>query len=163
MGRRVLRGLASTALVLGASTIALPARALEDYADEIAKRLELADKPSCHYCHAVGADGVATDTAFADALKTRGFSRRNGLPSLRRALTRLDEDGADSDGDGVGDVDELIAAANPNDPTDMGRPAQGCSLSLHQREPFAMCWLAALIVGWMRRRRERPLQRRVST
>lgn len=150
MGRRIL---ISIALALGlCAAVAHPVHAVEDYADEIAKQLELADKPSCHYCHAVGPDGVATDTAFADALKTRGFSRRNGIPSLRRALERLDEENVDSDGDGSTDVEELIAAANPNEAKDRGRPAQGCSLSPSRPGHFGASGICLLAACWLGRR-----------
>lgn len=145
----------ASALLLAASVVlcCAQARALEDYADEIQRELELRDKPSCTFCHSRNERWVAADTLFNDALKDRGFSRRMGLPSLRRALATLDELNIDSDGDGVGDVDELRAGANPNDERDAGIAPTGCSIArVGARPRTSAVWLCSVFAWfWLRR------------
>lgn len=126
------------------------AYALEDYADAIADRLQLADKPSCLFCHARDERGLATDTPFNDALKDRGFLRRLGTPSLLRALSELEADNVDSDQDGVTDIDELSAGANPNAPDDKGLPPNDCSVSPLHHSASALWILVALSLLWLR-------------
>lgn len=153
------------AVIAGLSLVGAPAQALEDYADEIARELELADKPSCLFCHARDVEFMATDTLFNDALKDRGFSRRKGLPSLRAALADLDADATDSDQGGDADVDELRQYANPNDPADDGVAKPSCSIASRGAgvQPWWLAW-TALAITWRVRRRTftgalRPVQR----
>lgn len=141
-----LRTVVAAALVACVLVCTSPVHALQDYADEIQRVLELPDKPSCLFCHARNDRGLATDTLFNRALKSRGFSRRLGLPSLRSAITSLDDMNTDSDRDGVGDIDELRAGANPNDNTDAGLPPPDCSVANTSRGRWISLWLPWLCV-----------------
>lgn len=152
--------------MIASGSVTSRAHALQDYAMAIAEELVLAEQPSCLFCHARADDGDATDTPFNDALKDLGFTRRRGVPSLLAALDALERDDVDSDGDGVGDVDELRAGANPNDERDAGMPSDdfaGCAIAPHPRDaPFsALCW--PLIVAWLWvSRRRTPMSRAAS-
>lgn len=70
--------------------------------------------PSCTVCHASNAGGFGTVT------KSHGISLMDAglvagdVGSLTAALDTLASDGTDSDGGGVGDVDELKAGTDPN-------------------------------------------------
>ncbi len=151
-----MKRVACGVIALGVVLLSPPrGRALEDYADAIAATLDLPDKPSCLYCHARNVRGLAVDTPFNNALKDRGFSRRLGIPSLRSALDALEEDRVDSDSDGVIDIDELSAGANPNDPSDRGLPPNDCSISAG-RHIASTSWLPLLLsLSWLRLRRLR--------
>jgi len=141
--------------LLAVLALSLPARvhAIQDFADEIKLQLDLPDKPSCLFCHLRNDRGIAIDTEFSGSLKDRGFTRRLGLPSLRNALVRLADDRVDSDGDGVEDIDELIAGANPNDATDGGMPPASCSVTSNQSNSLGALWtLGAVCVALWRRR-----------
>jgi hypothetical protein len=136
---------ASCTLVLWVALVPSRVYALEDYAAAIADELDLDLKPHCSFCHARKDDYRATDTPFGDALKARGFSMRFGPRSLITALRTLDERNVDTDDDGVTDVDELRAGANPNDPTDAGMPPpQGCSVG-----PRPASWPASWPSSWV--------------
>ncbi len=74
--------------------------------------------PPCTACHQSNAGGFGTvTTPHGVALMDAGLMAGN-LASLRVALNTLRDDGTDSDGGGVGDVDELVAGSNPNDGSD---------------------------------------------
>lgn len=151
MTRRALFGLVCASVVaLGANN----AHALQDFADEIKRALDLDDKPSCLFCHKRNDRGIAVDTPFSGSLKDRGFTRRLGVPSLTRALTRLDDENVDSDDDGVRDIDELTAGANPNDPTDGGMPPASCSVTDGSRGVLSgtSTLIFVSLALWLRRR-----------
>lgn len=118
---------------LGASLLAIcvgapVAHASRDFPSRVADTLTLPLEPACTLCHTRADAGFATGTLFQQALASRGFRRRD-VASLELALLRLEADGADSDGDGVGDVRELRALADPNDPRDRGVAPTGCAVA----------------------------------
>ena len=160
-----MKGAGHLPVLLGLSLAlitATPARAhaTQDFADEIKRQLDLPDKPSCLFCHRRNDRGISVDTEFSGSLKDRGFSRRLGLPSLRGALVRLADEHVDSDGDGVSDIDELTAGANPSDPTDGGMPPASCSVTKTQGNPLGALWmLGVACVAFLSRRDARPAER----
>lgn len=153
--------IATTLLLLAVCTTR--AHAVEDFSQFIRDELQLSAQPACDFCHTRKADGLATDAPFGEALKKRGFARKDGVPSLRQALRSLDELGVDSDGDGVGDVEELRAEADPNDATDAGRPrAAGCSLAragLNSTSALPATLMLAIAASLGSRRRRRLRER----
>jgi len=90
--------------------------------------------PPCSVCHVANNTGVATaDTPFAVSLRARGLlgDDRNSIDS---ALSQLDQEQVDSDGDGVSDVNELFANTDPNSAANAPlngavEQSYGCALS----------------------------------
>lgn len=111
--------------------VAAPAQASEIFPPEIRKELELDAAPNCTICHATDVGGLKTVVKpFGLRMQERGLLYRN-LPSLRIALTALEGEGSDVDGDGVSDIDELRDGTDPNvDPSGKAPivPEYGCSV-----------------------------------
>lgn len=133
---RSRRGLRKVALV--ATVVALrlamgqgTAQALPHFPRDIATDLQSDTEPACSICHLGGKIGaITTVTPFALALKSRGFDGET--PSLATALTRLEGDQTDTDGDGVTDVEELRAGTDPNSAVPLAPsadPSFGCSVA----------------------------------
>ena len=119
-------------LLLGVALLAGSARAERQFPSVIASQLQLDYEPPCSVCHLTNKTGAATvTTPFAYSLRERGLSDRQSLPL---ALTRLADDQADSDGDGVPDVVELRNATDPNSKANASLiavpdPSFGCSMA----------------------------------
>ena len=130
------------------------ARALPEFPDEIAFDVGGDVSPACSLCHLGGkTGGVTTVTPFVLALKQRGFEGRGA--SLRAALVKLEADGVDTDGDGVGDVAELRAGTDPASPVPLaptGEPSYGCRV-VGGAPTAAAIALVGLALAWLLRRR----------
>jgi hypothetical protein len=101
------------------------ARASQPFPDTLRTRLELSGAPACTVCHSNNLGGSGTVTKkFGAALRARGLEAGD-TGSLADALTRLEADGVDSDGDGTGDVAELRAGTDPNTGTGTGQGGDG--------------------------------------
>ena len=115
----------------------------------------------CSVCHIKGNTGASTAiTPLALALRARGLTGDNR--SVVTALTQLQADGVDSDGDGTSDVDELKQGTDPNSSANASivndqEPGYGCggTAPTGKGGPGAG---AAVALGWLllRRRRGRP-------
>jgi len=94
--------------------VGLAARASSTYPAEVRAHLGLSSTPDCSLCHANGQTGFGTvTTPFGTSMRARGLVAQN-IQSLDTALDALAAENTDSDGDGIGDIDELKAATNPN-------------------------------------------------
>ncbi len=126
-----IRSLQARLLLIVAGTLcALPASAVPRFTGVIASQLQLDYAPPCSVCHLTNkTDGATVTTPFGYALRARGLADGDSLPL---ALTQLATDRADSDGDGVSDVDELKSATDPNSRANaslvgVADPSFGCS------------------------------------
>lgn len=120
------------ALGLGA-LVAAPrqAHASPEFPRSITDHLLLPQDPPCSVCHA---GNVTTNdtvfTPFGRSMRLHGLAVEDDA-SLIRALDALDRDGVDSDHDGVGDIDELMAGTLPNTPPSLPPPPDwkfGCAV-----------------------------------
>jgi hypothetical protein len=105
------------AIPAAAMLLALPASASPTYPEALAGQLELSCAPACTLCHDTMAGGPATvNTRFGIEVRARRRLVSGNTEQLFAVITQLEADGTDSDGDGTGDVAELRAGGNPNDP-----------------------------------------------
>ena len=148
-------------VALGCLGWATQARAKEEFPAVIAGDLSLPYQVPCSICHIKGNTGSATPiTPFALSMRSRGLTGETG--TLATALSKLESDSVDSDGDGTSDVAELRAGTDPNSSAnasiiDEPAPGYGCGGTAPQGRS-APGAAAALTLGWLllRRRRERP-------
>lgn len=123
-----------------------------NYPGLVAQELSV-DAPACSLCH----DGATTfgtvTTPFGAAMLEAGLVASDE-DSLVSALATLESEGTDSDGDGVGDIDELLDGTDPNGIGDGGPgPAYGCVGSTRPGRPLAGAALLAMLAGVLLRRR----------
>lgn len=121
------------ALVLVSLLAPANAYALGSFPGQIKNHLGLATTPQCNLCHASTAGGGAVVQPFGKAMLAAGLTRSGGS-TLTSALDKLAQDGTDSDGDGVGDIDELIAGTSPN--PDKTPVEYGCGGQIAAHEPW---------------------------
>jgi hypothetical protein len=148
-------------IVLGAVLASRSAVAKPSFPDLIAHDLNLPYQVPCSICHVKGNTGSGTaNTPFALSLRARGLTGE-GENSLASALSALETEGVDSDGDGESDVTELRAGTDPNSSTNASLagdpdPGYGCGGSPPRGHRRGAAPLAGIgLLGWLLRRRGR--------
>lgn len=125
------------------------------YPPEVRAHLSLSYTPACTLCHETQSGGFGTvKTPFGKSMMARGLVAQN-LSSLDTALDALAAEHTDSDGDGIGDIDELKAGSDPNvaGGGSVTPPTYGCfDVSGQPPAPLALLPLAlALLLLRVRR------------
>jgi hypothetical protein len=143
---------------------ALSASASPTYPEALAGQLELACPPACTLCHDTMEGGPLTaNRPFGIAARRLGLFSGN-TEQLLQVIAQMEANGTDSDGDGTGNVAELRAGGNPNDPgtTPLGcytPPAEedggGCATGGSTGHAGLSLFAGLLIVGMVLRRRVR--------
>ncbi len=148
---------ATVAVALAASS----ASATPNFPGAVQRTLAASSAPDCSVCHVGGRVGRGTvNTPFGSGMRARGLVLYDE-GSLVRAITAMEADRVDSDGDGVIDVDAIRMGKTPN-PTeaelpDETIPTYGCIGSVAPAAPRSESALALglLAVGLLAVRRGR--------
>jgi hypothetical protein len=153
-------GMASAAAF--ACVLLAPARAqaTSGFPSAISSELNAPSVPSCALCHATAAGGGPVTQPFGQSMLARGL-RGGDNGSLSMALRALEAEGTDSDGDGLGDIEELRMGLDPNFDGDASSvpPEFGCGARVAPRPPDDwISTVAGLVTALvlLRRRRARP-------
>lgn len=152
------------ALLLALCGTATHAAASDSYPDDIKRKLSLSElpvaPPSCTLCHSDDEGGAKSVVKPFGLSLMRAGATGGHLPSLLAALDVLEDEGEDSDGDGIPDIAELRAGSDPNLGADGSAPEQvplpqtGCGV--HAGGPAAGAWsLTVCALLWLARRRRR--------
>ena len=159
-----MRWFASTAVLAGTLLLAGAASASADYPATIKSHLSLANAPECALCHSDGKTGIGTvNTPFGTTARGTYKLTFGNATLLTSVLDKMKTDKVDSDKDGVGDIDELVAGTDPN-VAGGGKVAAkpeltyGCAATVAPGRPapssgaaFGLALVAA--IGLLRRRR----------
>jgi hypothetical protein len=155
--------LGAVSCLLGLLATAPPVAASVAFPEAMRQELELdavaPPAPGCRVCHKDDVGGLKTvTTPFGRSMLAAGTTAVN-VSTVVASLRALEADGTDSDGDGVGDIEELRAGTDPNagqapdgSPTapvdQVPLPETGCSLGGSGTPSTAWVW-ASLGALWL--------------
>ncbi len=164
-------GSSFVALALGVGVFAWvgTVHASSDYPAVIRDSLGMECTPQCIICHKDngGGPGNLRNTGFVRAMADQGVFGRTPerIPQALQAIENTMPE-IDSDGDGLGDIQELRVSRNPSEPdttNDEGDVCSnevryGCGARMEPRSPLdgtagLLAGLAALGLGYLTRRR----------
>ena len=145
------RAITFAAVLVGVlAAAAHDASATPNFPAAVKSKLNAVESPQCRICHLNGVTGRGTvNTAFGTSMRQRGLVLYDE-GSLGRALTAMEQDRVDSDGDGTIDVDEIRQGNDPNpeqtfeDPT---IPTYGCVGRIAPDGPLTRPLLTAGLVA----------------
>jgi hypothetical protein len=157
-------------LALVVLSLAPPALASEVFTNVVQAQLNLPEKPLCTLCHQTLVGGPMMVTKpFGLTLQSPKYGLRLlDVAGLQRILMQMQATGEDdSDGDGIGDIAELLQGKDPNVPEGgvaADEPRYGCYCSaVHAPSAPAAAgaaWLAGLALSSWRRRAVRRAERK---
>jgi MYXO-CTERM domain-containing protein len=152
MTQHLVRSLLLCTLALGAGS----ALASPSYPTDLQDHLKIANAPSCTLCHTTPSGGVGTaHQPFGDSIYGAGC-RLEDVPTLLAALDTLKTNKTDSDGDGVTDIDELIAGTDPNVADAGAPPVDPVLYGFGCTQAAVTSWLPLVgllgVLAWRRRR-----------
>ena len=156
MNRAALR----TCLALAIVALAPAARASDPYPGIIQTQLKLSAAPLCTVCHATLIGGSMTvSKPFGQNLMKKYGLKSQDFTGLQSAIMQAQVNGDDVDGDGVGDIAELIQGTDPNVPEGGVAPEEaryGCYCSVPAAAPSspaaAAAWISGVVLAGLRRR-----------
>jgi hypothetical protein len=126
----VIRKPVALALSLALDLVARTAGASPIYPALIQQQLSLNYLPPCTICHRDNNGGIGTVVQpFGRALMGLGLHGGSDPASLIGALNRAKAQGLDSGGDGIPDIQELVAGMDPNaGGGGLPQPMYGCAV-----------------------------------
>jgi len=151
-----------TSFTLLVLTLAPRAFASDTYPEAVKAQLMLAQVPLCTICHETLTGGLMTiNKPFGRKLQQMYGVRFQDVPGLRAAIMRMQENGEDSDGDGISDTAELQQGTDPNVPQGGGPIAEEARYGCYCSAPggpststaAGAAWLSGLLLSVGRRRR----------
>lgn len=154
MNRASLRICFALAIV----ALAPAARASDPFPQVIQTQLMLPAAPLCTICHLTLIGGPMTVTKpFGRNLQQKYGLKSQDFAGLQNAIMQAQINGDDVDGDGVGDIAELIQGTDPNVPEGGVAEEQaryGCYCSVPARAPSstAAAWISGVVLAGLRRR-----------
>jgi hypothetical protein len=157
-------------LALALLSLSRAALASDPFPDTIKAQLMLTDAPlvTCTLCHQTLIGGLMTVTKpFGRNLQQKYGLQMKDVAGLQKAITQAQVNGDDVDGDGVGDIAELLQGTDPNVPGEGGTLVDegaryGCYCSAKRPPPSAAfagaAWLSGLTFSRIRRRAARRVR-----
>jgi hypothetical protein len=142
------------------------ALASDPFPEAMKTQLNLPEAPLCTVCHLTLIGGIMTVTKpFGRNLQQKYGLILLDMQGLRSAIMQAQANGDDSDGDGAGDIAELIRGTDPNVAEGDAAPEEvrhGCYCSLPPTRSASsaagLAWLSSLAVIIGRRRAMRRLR-----
>ena len=145
-----LRAWLFVAALISVSSVTGASSASPDYPGLIQRDLSMPCAPPCTVCHRDNRGGLGSVAQpFGRAMMAAGL-RFFAPQTIDPALTELEAQHTDSDGDGQGDVLELSAGRDPNGDLDLCglTPRFGCGAQIAPQPPDSgLGLLAAILTG----------------